>query len=84
MSGMAAGIEMFFRDKGRYPTANEFDQMADMGYWHNDYYKDHVWGHPFIYEPQDGQSFNLHWLGRDGKVGGSGSDSEFTIKSGRP
>lgn len=73
----ARSLEVYLKEHGHYPTADEFAGLVDIGWWSdaNDY-----WGNPYIYEPplNEGDTFTLRSLGRDGKPGGEGLDADIT------
>lgn len=79
MAAMASGIELYRRENGSYPTASQFGQMADLGYWHAEFYNDYFWGHRINYVPQESDGFVLRWLGRNGREGGSGLDADLIV-----
>jgi general secretion pathway protein G len=84
---VAAGVEMYRTDVGHYPTGSQGIQalLADPGEagWNGPYVKDSKilndpWGHPVQYQVgQDGQSFTVTSLGRDGQPGGTGLDRDL-------
>jgi general secretion pathway protein G len=85
---VAAGVELFRSDVGRYPTPAEGLQslLADPGGtdgWTGPYLKDSKnlndpWGRPLIYtvDPDAGK-FAVQTLGADGKPGGGGADRDL-------
>lgn len=74
----ANALDEFRRERGCYPTTNEFARMAELGYWTEGFASD-TWGRPFIYEVGDCDRFTLTFLGRDGRAGGTGFDSDVVV-----
>jgi general secretion pathway protein G len=89
VDSVAASVEMFRSDVGRYPTSGEglqglVAEPAGAAGWTGPYLKNpqvlqDPWGHPVQYTVSpDGQSFTVTSLGRDGAPGGSGLDRDLT------
>ena len=87
---MAAAVELFHSDVGRYPTASEglaalVKEPASADGWSGPYVRDlkalqDPWNHPLIYRmAPDGQHFSVQTLGADGKPGGSGIDRDMSV-----
>lgn len=85
---VAAAVELFRSDVGRYPSTTEGlkSLIADPGAaegWTGPYLKDikalnDPWNRPLIYTPDtDGLSFYVESQGADGKVGGSGANRDL-------
>ena len=81
---VAADVELFRTDVGRYPTQAEglsilITAPAGLEGWSGPYLKDakmlnDPWGHPILYTLEgDGHSFHLESLGATGKPGGAGN-----------
>lgn len=87
-ANLAAAIDFFFLDFGRYPTKEEglkilIEKPADQPLWRGPYLKDpsgvmDPWGRPYIYgvEPE-GDRFYIKTLGRDGADGGVGENADL-------
>ena len=88
---LAAMIDTFHLDTGRYPTQQEGLQVlvenpaaAPIKNWRGPYLKKNrvpndEWGNPFIYEipSKHAMEFDIYSLGADGKPGGEGDDAEL-------
>ena len=88
LQNLAAAVESFHSDVGRYPTQPEgltalVNQPADTQGWAGPYLRDaralqDPWNHPLIYKVEaDGQHFYIETLGADGKPGGSGTAADI-------
>jgi len=88
LDSIAAGVEMFRSDVGRYPTEAEglgalINQPADVDGWTGPYIKDgkvldDPWGNDVEYKSeQAGRSFQVKSLGADGRADGSGLDRDI-------
>jgi general secretion pathway protein G len=89
VDSIAASVEMFRSDVGRYPTSGEgltslVTQPAGADGWTGPYLKSakilsDPWGHAVLYTPSaDGQGFTVTSLGRDGAPNGTGLDADLT------
>ncbi|UTP39757.1 type II secretion system major pseudopilin GspG [Phenylobacterium sp. LH3H17] len=89
LDSIAAGVEMFRSDVGRYPTEAEglralINQPGDVDGWTGPYIKDgkvldDPWGNDVDYKSeQAGRSFVVKSLGADGRADGSGLDRDIT------
>jgi general secretion pathway protein G len=89
LDSIAASLESFRSDVGRYPASGEglqglLAQPASADGWTGPYLKNaqlltDPWGHPVQYAPSaDGQSFTVTSLGRDGAPNGTGLDKDLT------
>ncbi|MDG0817440.1 type II secretion system major pseudopilin GspG [Bdellovibrio svalbardensis] len=85
MSQIVNALSMYYTDCGKNPAAleNLVTQDANCSNWGPEAYlkkspKD-PWGHDFVYE-LNGNEYNLKCLGKDGKEGGSGYDSDITLE----
>lgn len=85
---VAAGVELFRTDVGRYPTSSEglsalLSQPADADGWTGPYLKStkvltDPWGHAVIYTPdQSGQTFTVMSYGADGQANGLGLNKDL-------
>ena len=85
---VAASVEMFHTDVGRYPTQSEglnvlLTEPSGVDGWTGPYLKDSralkdPWNRPLIYVVSaDGESFFVESYGADGKPGGSGVDRDL-------
>ncbi len=85
---VAAGVETFRSDVGRYPTRQEglqalLAEPAGVTGWTGPYLKgvrsmQDPWNHPIVYEVDDqGQTFDVKSLGADGREGGTGLDRDL-------
>lgn len=89
LDSIAAGVEMFRSDVGRYPTEAEglralITQPGDVDGWTGPYIKDgkvldDPWGNDLEYKSeQAGRSFVVKSLGADGRADGTGLDRDIT------
>ncbi len=89
---LAANIETFSSDVGRYPTQKEglealVTQPASVEGWTGPYLRDSKmlndpWGRPIIYTvDSDRHTFVVESLGADGKQGGDGVDRDLKSPS---
>ena len=85
MSQVVNALSMYYTDCGKYPQAlgGLVKQDANCSNWGPEAYlkkdpKD-PWGHDFIYE-LNGNEFQLKCLGKDGREGGSGYDSDISLE----
>lgn len=86
---VAAAVEMFSGDNGRFPTAEEGLQAlvtppAGSPNWAGPYIRTaeqlkDPWGRPFIYTV-NGSTFTISSLGADNKPGGTGGDRDVTAQ----
>lgn len=87
-ANIAASLELFFLDHGRYPTEEEglaalVDGPVNSTQWHGPYLKEETaltdpWGRVYLYTPdQNIDAFEVVSLGRDGTEGGSGEDADI-------
>ena len=84
---LAASVENFRSDVGRYPSQQEGLQalVQDPGSlegWVGPYTRTKAlkdpWGRPVLYVPtSDGHAFEVESLGADGKPGGTGADRDL-------
>jgi general secretion pathway protein G len=81
---LAGKIESFRMDTGRLPTT--LDELVtapgDASGWLGPYAKEaelkDPWGHPYEYRtPGENGDFDLVFLGKDGKVGGTSVEADF-------
>lgn len=81
---LAGKVESFRMDTGRLPTT--LDELVtapgDASGWLGPYAKEaelkDPWGHPYEYRtPGESSDFDLVFLGKDGKVGGTSVDADF-------
>ncbi|HXI86118.1 MAG TPA: type II secretion system major pseudopilin GspG [Parvularculaceae bacterium] len=90
-ANIASSLELFFLDFERYPTTEEgltalAAAPSGLAGWRGPYLKDQSglidpWGRPYLYEVgEDGESFEVVSLGRDGKEGGGGEDADIHKK----
>ena len=88
VQSIAAALELFQGDNGRYPTAQEGLQAlvthpAGLENWNGPYLhsKDQLkdpWGHPYRYTV-NGQAITVGTLGADNKEGGEGADKDILV-----
>jgi general secretion pathway protein G len=89
-ANIAASLELFYIDFGRYPLSQEGltallkqPSSSETGYWRGPYFKDETgltdpWGRQYVYEVDEAaQSFAIISLGRDGNEGGDGDDADI-------
>ncbi len=87
---MAAAVELFHSDVGRYPTQQEglsalVTEPSAADGWSGPYIRDtkalnDPWNHPLIFKlAPDGEHFYVQSLGADGKPGGSGIDRDLRV-----
>jgi len=85
---LAANVETFASDVGRYPTDKEgldalVAQPGSVEGWTGPYVRDRKmlndpWGRPILYVPDpNGRAFEVESLGADGKLGGQGVDRDL-------
>ncbi|GJL95262.1 MAG: type II secretion system protein GspG [Hyphococcus sp.] len=90
-SNIAASLELFYLDFGRYPDQDEGLQVLvtepagdGASQWRGPYFKEETglidpWGRGYIYVPDDnGEAFTIKSLGRDGEEGGDGDDADVS------
>ena len=89
---LGVALDSYRLDNGSYPTTEQGlaalrDRPAREPVptnWKGPYLRKAVpqdpWGRPYIYrvEPSQGAAFELHSLGRDGKPGGEGEDTDLS------
>jgi general secretion pathway protein G len=89
---VAASLESFREDLGRYPLEGEGlaalrTKPANNGAWLGPYVRGantliDPWGRPLVYSTHDaGASFAVGTLGADGRVGGDGANQDVQITS---
>ena len=89
-SNIAASLELFYIDYGRYPTAAEGltalvspPSGEGASFWRGPYFKEEQglidpWGRGYLYEvDESGDSFWVISFGRDGDEGGDGDDADI-------
>lgn len=84
---LAASLDLFKIDMGRYPTAQEglralIEQPAALEAWDGPYVRSGTsltdpWEREFVYDAGPASSFRLVSYGADGKEGGSKYDSDI-------
>ena len=87
VQSIAAALELFQGDNGRFPTAQEglpalLTPPAGLDNWNGPYLhsKDQLndpWGHPYRYTV-NGSSITVTTLGADDKPGGEGADKDVS------
>ena len=87
LESVAAAVEMFHSDVGRYPTAGEglkalVDEPAEAEGWTGPYLKSasalkDPWAGAILYRTVDDQGFEVVSLGSDRKVGGTGTKRDL-------
>lgn len=91
---IAAGVEMFRADVGRYPTQSEglnalLAPPTDLDGWTGPYVKggkslQDPWGNAVAYKPgTDGLSFVVTSLGADGRADGQGQNRDIHAPTGQ-
>ena len=88
VQSIAAALELFQSDNGRYPTPQEGLQALvthpeGLGNWNGPYLhsKDQLkdpWGHPYRYAV-NGQTITVSTLGADNKEGGEGANKDISV-----
>lgn len=89
-ANIAASLELFYIDHGRYPNETEglaalIDAPADAeaNLWRGPYFKERQglidpWGRDYLYEVDEGgEMFSVISFGRDGAEGGEGDDADI-------
>jgi general secretion pathway protein G len=86
VQSLAAALELFQGDNGRYPTPQEglqalLTRPEGLDNWNGPYLhsKDQLkdpWGHPYRYAV-NGQAVTVSTLGADNKEGGEGADKDL-------
>lgn len=91
-ANIAASLELFYLDFGRYPTAEEgLSALTEApagaeSNWLGPYLKDDSglvdpWGEEYLYTVSEtGDAFEVFTLGRDGEEGGDGEDADIRKK----
>ena len=88
-ANIAASLELFYIDMGRYPTVDEGlsalveapEEIVDQ--WLGPYFKEEAglvdpWGRAYLYEPDEGlDAFTVTTYGRDGEEGGEREDADI-------
>lgn len=88
VKNLESALELYFLDSGHYPKQEEglaalSTRPADSVVWNGPYLKNagdlkDPWGHLYQYQAPEGEvSFAVFSLGRDGKKGGEGEDSDI-------
>lgn len=87
---VAAALELFSGDNGRFPTRDEglaalVQRPAGLDSWTGPYLrtKDQLkdpWGRPFIYSVTDVGTYSVSTLGADNKPGGEGADRDIAVQ----
>ena len=87
LESVAAAVEMFHSDVGRYPTAAEglralVNEPADAEGWTGPYLKSasaltDPWAGAILYRTVDDQTFEVVSLGADRKAGGTGTKRDL-------
>jgi general secretion pathway protein G len=88
LDSVAASVEMFRSDVGRYPTDAEglnalLAEPQSVDGWTGPYLKNSKlmqdpWGHPLVYKTEsDARGFSITSLGRDGQPNGLGLDKDL-------
>ena len=91
LSNIAASLELFYLDLGRYPTSQEgltslVNPPPSELNWQGPYLKDlsglvDPWGRDFLYTPSlDSETFEVSTLGKDGEEGGEGENRDIRKK----
>lgn len=87
---IAAALEIYRLDQGRYPSDAEtltalVERPSGADSWRGPYLRNlsnlrDPWGRNLVYQsPDDGQSFKLTSLGADGRPGGEGEARDVTV-----
>jgi general secretion pathway protein G len=87
LANVQSALELYYLDTGTYPTSEQgIDALmktpANVASWRGPYLKKESglvdpWGKKFVYaQPGEHGQFDLSSLGRDGKTGGDGEDSD--------
>lgn len=88
IKNLESALELYYLDVGSYPPADEglnalFVAPATARAWKGPYLKQRdgladPWGRPYIYQsPGQHGDFDISSLGRDGKEGGAGEDTDI-------
>jgi general secretion pathway protein G len=89
IKNLESALELYYLDIGGYPPANGglealFTAPANVQSWKGPYLKQRdgladPWGRPYIYQsPGQHGDFDISSLGRDGREGGTGEDTDVT------
>ena len=89
IQNIAATLDLFRLDVGRYPTSTEglaalVQRPSGLTSWNGPYIKDSKvpndpWGHPYFYKiPGEHGEFELYSLGADDQPGGTGENADVT------
>ncbi|MDH5179745.1 MAG: type II secretion system major pseudopilin GspG [Gammaproteobacteria bacterium] len=90
LEDLAAGLDLFKLDVGRYPNSNEglqvlIESSGTIPGWNGPYLRKNKlpkdpWGRDYIYSiPGQKNEYDLHTLGQDGKPGGDKENSDLSI-----
>ncbi|MDO9337708.1 MAG: type II secretion system major pseudopilin GspG [Caulobacter sp.] len=87
---VAAAVELYSGDTGRFPTREEglnalIERPGGLDSWTGPYLrnKDQIldpWGQPFLYTVGEGGAFSVSTLGADKKPGGEGADRDISVQ----
>jgi general secretion pathway protein G len=88
LANVQSALELYYLDTGTYPAGDTgIDALirapANVAAWRGPYLKKESglvdpWGKKFVYaQPGEHGAFDLSSLGRDGKIGGEGEDSDI-------
>lgn len=91
VENLAAAVEYFYLDMGRYPTTSEGLQAlvqapANAEDWQGPYLRKNQvpldpWKHPYVYKREANGRFVVTSLGKDNKPGGTGEDQDYTFRN---
>jgi general secretion pathway protein G len=91
INSLAAALDLFYLDTGRYPTKSEglgvlITRAPSVDHWNGPYLQQSSlpldpWGNPYEYiVPGDKKPYQIVSLGSDGKQGGDSDASDITNK----
>jgi general secretion pathway protein G len=89
INNLAAALDLYRLDVGRYPTNEEglsslFKAPQGVSNWFGPYVKraemlNDPWGHPYKYKiPGESKDYELYTLGADNQVGGEGENKDVS------
>lgn len=84
LSAIRLGLEMFYADAGRFPTAAEGVAVLRHPVYRGPYISEELaldpWGRPFLYSYTGTGLPTVSTLGRDGAPGGTGEDMDLSAR----
>lgn len=90
LEDLAAGLDLFKLDVGRYPNSNEglqalINNIDGITQWNGPYLRKNKvpkdpWGHEYVYSyPGKTNDYELYTYGLDGKLGGENENQDINV-----